>query len=101
MQEQLRNVHRIQATFAAFSAILQSGAIVTWGRADNGGDSSPVQEQLSNVQHIQATDGDFAAILESGADVTWVGQTGTKSVLKEGSQTGNQLRILLIVICVG
>ena len=72
MQEQLRNVQRIQATDVAFSAILESGAVVTWGDGAWGGDSSRVQEKLRNVQHIQATGGAFAAILESGDVVTWV-----------------------------
>ena len=71
MQEQLRNVRHIQATHHAFAAILESGAVVTWGDPEHGGDSSQVQEQLRNVQHIQATRRAFAAILESGAVVTW------------------------------
>ena len=54
MQEQLRNVQCIQACYSSFAAILESAAVVTWGRADWGGDSSQVQEQLRNVQHIQA-----------------------------------------------
>ena len=72
MQEQLRHVQNIQATaIGAFAAILESGAVVTWGYPEFGGDSSRVQEQLRHVQHIQATAGAFAAILESGAVVTW------------------------------
>ena len=67
----LRNVQRIQGTLGAFAAILESGAVVTWGQSDYGGDSSHVQEQLRNVQHIQGTYRAFAAILESGAVVTW------------------------------
>ena len=31
VQEQLRNVQCIQATYGAFAAILASGAVVTWG----------------------------------------------------------------------
>ena len=57
--EQLRNVEHIQATLAAFAAILESGSIVTWGDPEYGGDSSQVQEQLRNVQHIQSTSGQF------------------------------------------
>ena len=69
MQEQLRNVQHIQATReGAFAAILKCGAVVTWGDADCGGDSSQVQEQLRNVHDIQANrEGAVAAILESGA----------------------------------
>ena len=72
MQGQLRSVQHIQATASgAFAAILESGAVVTWGDPDNGGDSSQVQEKLRNVRQIQATACAFAAILESGAVVTW------------------------------
>ena len=46
VQEQLRNVQHIQATLGAFAAILESGAVVTWGRAVCGGDSRKVHEQL-------------------------------------------------------
>ena len=46
MQEQLRNVQHIQATDSAFAAILESGAVVTWGDPTYGGDSGQVQEQL-------------------------------------------------------
>ena len=45
VQEQLRNVQHIHATFGAFAAILHSGAVVTWGDPRYGGDSSQVQEQ--------------------------------------------------------
>ena len=63
----------MQATAGAFAAILESGAVVTWGDPGSVGDSSQVQEQLRNVQHIQSTRIDAcAAILKSGAVVTWV-----------------------------
>ena len=73
MQEQLRNVQHVQATEGAFAAILESGAVFTWGGPSWGGDRSQLQEQLRHVQHIQATRSAFAAILESGAVVTWGG----------------------------
>ena len=71
MQEQLQNVQHIQATDGAFAAILESGAVVTWGDPGCGGDSSEVQAQLRNVQRIQASSSAFAAILKSGEVVTW------------------------------
>ena len=46
-------------------------AIVTWGHADFGGDSSGVQDQLRGVKQIQATSAAFAAILADGSVVTW------------------------------
>ena len=64
VQEQLRNVRHVQATHRAFAAILESGAVATWGGPGWGGDSSQVEEQLRHVQRIQATSGVFAAILE-------------------------------------
>ena len=70
MQEHLTSVQHIQATRFAFAAILESGAVVTWGNPRAGGDSCQMQEQLRSVQQIQATDTAFAAILESGAVVT-------------------------------
>ena len=91
MQEQLRNVQDIQATNLAFAGILDSGAVVTWGDQEYGGDSSQVQEQLRNVKGIQATAaGAFAAILDSGAVVTW----GVPDFGGDSSQVQEQLRNL-------
>ena len=55
----------------AFAAILEDGSVVTWGRADHGGDSSAVQDELRGVQQIQATHAALAAILADGSVVTW------------------------------
>ena len=68
---QLKNVQQIQATAAAFAAILVDGSVVTWGHANVGGDSSDVKDQLKNVQQIQATKHAFAAIVGDGSVVTW------------------------------
>ncbi|OLP77757.1 E3 ubiquitin-protein ligase HERC2 [Symbiodinium microadriaticum] len=57
--------------FAAFSALLGDGSVVTWGKATTGGDSSAVQEQLRDVQQIQASGGAFAAVRSGGSVVTW------------------------------
>ena len=46
---------KVQATRGAFAAILGDGSVVTWGRANLGGDSSAVQDQLKNVRQIQAS----------------------------------------------
>ena len=67
---QVRRVD-IQATEMAFAAILGHGSVVTWGSADDGGDSGSVRDQLKNVQQIQATRAAFAAILADGSVVTW------------------------------
>ena len=71
VQDQLKNVRQIQASYHAFAAILGDGSIVTWGHAEFGGDSSAVQDQLKNVQQIQATGRAFAAFVGDGSVVTW------------------------------
>ena len=40
---------KIQASMAAFAAILGDGSVVTWGGAGYGGDSSAVQDQLRDM----------------------------------------------------
>ena len=45
---------------------------MTWGDADNGGDSSGVAAQLSSgVQSVAGTNGAFAAVKSDGSVVTW------------------------------
>ena len=64
---------QLAATGAAFALCCHGdSAMVTWGNAICGGDSSEVRDQLKGVQQIQATVlGAFAAILEDGSVVTW------------------------------
>ena len=71
VQNQLRDVQQIQASYCAFAAILGDGSVVAWGDACNGGDSSVVRHQLRDVQQIQASNGAFAAILGDASVVTW------------------------------
>ena len=52
VQDQLKNVQQIQASGSAFAAILRDGSVVTWGDADNGGESSSVQDQLKDVHQM-------------------------------------------------
>ena len=53
VQEKLRAVQKIQATWHAFAAIVQGGSVVTWGNPHFGGDSSVVRDELKGVQQIQ------------------------------------------------
>ena len=63
---------QLAAARMAFALLCHGdSAIVAWGRADCGGDSSAVGDQLRGVRQIQATIGAFAAILEDGSVVTW------------------------------
>ena len=75
-------------------AIVESGAVVVWGSADYGGDSSQVKEQLISVQQIQASERAFAAILESGAVVTW----GDPQYGGDSSQVQEQLSLNLSLL---
>ena len=63
---------QLAATNSAFALWCHgASAIVTWGLADEGGDSSAVQDQLRGVQQIQAANTAFAAILGDRSVVTW------------------------------
>ena len=88
VQDQLKGVQKIQATHAAFAAILADGSVVTWGDAGHGGDSSAVRDQLKGVQQIQATERAFAAILADGSVVTW----GRASCGGDSSAVQDQLK---------
>ena len=63
---------KLAATQSAFALWCHGdNAVVTWGNAHCGGDSSAVRDQLKCVQQIQATGLAFAAILQNGSVVTW------------------------------
>ena len=62
VQNQLRSVQQIQATYGAFAAILADGSVVAWGDPIHGGDCSTARDQLRDVKQIQATGDAFAAI---------------------------------------
>ena len=71
MQDQLFDIHHIQATESAFAAIRGDGVVVCWGNPQDGGDCTDVQEQLIDVKHVQATTKAFAAIRADKTVVTW------------------------------
>ena len=47
---------------STFSAILGDGSVVSWGNANDGGDSSAVLDKLKHVQQVQASQRAFAAL---------------------------------------
>ena len=55
----------------AFAAIKADGAVVSWGQAQNGGDSAAVAGQLTGVAEVFANSFAFAALRDDGAVVTW------------------------------
>ena len=85
---------QLAATRSAF-ALWRHGdsAIVTWGNATDGGDSSAVGNQLKGVQQIQATSRAFAAILEDTSVVTWGhghdGGYGSTAIFDKYSTSGD------------
>ena len=80
---------QLAATNSAFALWCHGdSAIVTWGGAEFGGDSSAVQDQLKGVQQIQASGEAFAAILEDGSVVTW----GSESCDGDTSAVQDQLK---------
>eukprot|EP00439_Symbiodinium_sp_Y106_P080031 s73_g18.t2 len=84
---------QVRGSKLTFAAILGDGSVVTWDRADLGGDSSKVQAQLENVQQIQAATSAFHAILGDGSVVTWgdAGNGGDSSSVQD--QLKNVLQI--------
>ena len=74
---------QLAATNRAFALWCHGdSAIVTWGDAKNGGDSSAVQDQRQGVLQIQATNYAFATILADGSVVTW-GSGGDSSAVRD------------------
>ena len=60
-----RLLHQIFSNYNSFAALKEDGSVVTWGGAENGGDSSSVASQLSSgVNQIFSNGSAFAAIKE-------------------------------------
>jgi len=55
----------------AFAAVTTGGSAVSWGNAQNGGDSSAVAGQLHDVAGIASNAFAFAALRRDGSVVTW------------------------------
>eukprot|EP00434_Breviolum_minutum_P000883 symbB.v1.2.000780.t1/scaffold42.1/size391715/9 len=83
VEDQLKGVQHIHATWWAFAAILEDGSVVFWGDADYGGDTS-VRDQLKGVEQIRATDYAFAAILADGS-VIQATRKAFAAILEDGS----------------
>ena len=69
------------------------GAVVTWGNASNGGDSSSVSSQLSSgvIEITSSQHGAFAALKSDGSVVTWgISNGGDSSCKSSELQSGVQ-----------
>ena len=49
---ELHDVKNIFSTYAAFAALRDDGSVVTWGRSNNGGDSSTVPE-INDINNLE------------------------------------------------
>jgi hypothetical protein len=67
-------------TSSAFAALKDDGSVVTWGKAEYGGDSSTVQAQLVNITMIYGNHYAFGAVTENGGVVAWGGVTEGGSI---------------------
>ena len=82
---------QLAATRSAFALWCHGeSAVVAWGDAQSGGDSSAVQDQLKGVGQIQATGEAFAAILEDGSVLTW----GDANYGGDSSAVRDQLKVV-------
>ncbi len=70
-KDDLVNVVSVTSAGDAFAAVKYDGSVVTWGVADDGGDSSTVQPFLSNVQAVYANQNSFVALKDDGTMVHW------------------------------
>ena len=71
VQDQLKNVKDIKASWYDFVAILADGSVVTWGDPGAQPERNKAPDQLEGVQEIQATSGAFAALMADRSVVTW------------------------------
>ena len=84
-KNKLKDVKAIYATTLAFAALTYTGSVVTWGNADQGGNSelnSPNKDSIdisnklaSDVETIYTTRQFFIALKTDGTVITW-GNTG-------------------------
>ena len=74
--QNLKHVIAVQVSSKAVAAILIDETVVTWGRADAGGDSAAVQDRLRNVVCIQSTECAFAAVRRDGTVIAWGHEEG-------------------------
>ena len=98
MQEQLQNVQHIQANHCAVAAILESGAVVTWGDSDFGADSSQVQELSLNLLQSPEVRGMPFEIISTKKTFTCVTR-GQFKEQKSGCPFWDQLFDHLVACC--
>ena len=65
------NVKAIYANDSAFAALKNDGSIVTWGMAEQGGDSSYISHFLVNVTEVIPSYNGFTALRSDGLTVSW------------------------------
>lgn len=68
---ELSDVQCLVATDGAFAARMRTGAVVTWGCEEKGGNCLQVRSDLVDVRQICSSRGAFAALTGSGRVVVW------------------------------
>ena len=69
---ELSNIISVESTIGGFAALKADGSIVTWGYANEGGDSSSVSQDVSSgVSNIFSNKFSFAALKDDGSVITW------------------------------
>lgn len=65
-------MRQVISTATAFAELKIDGSVVTWGRADAGGDSVAVAPQLSfGVSQVFSNGTAFMAVKQDGPVITW------------------------------
>ena len=73
LDQDLRNVVKIQSNPWAFAAILHDGSVMAWGDLDKGG---AIGYRLMGVRDVQASARAFAAIRNDGSVEAWGDEDG-------------------------
>jgi hypothetical protein len=71
----------------AFAALLNNGTVITWGRADIGGDSTTIKHKLVNIEFLYSNKSGFSALSHEGKVVTW----GHWSLVDDSAKVQDQL----------
>ncbi len=86
-----RNFECFRETLSAFAALKSDGSLVSWGRADYGGDVGSVGNTLqSGVSKVFGNDDAFAVVKTDGSVVAWGSRIngGDSSSLTEELSSG-------------
>ena len=84
----VNDVKQVQATQAAFAALLKDGSVVCFGDEEFDGDASLARLPLNDVQQIHGADDVFTAVQRDGMVRTWGLPQTPQMMLVPGVDTG-------------